>query len=226
MEENEKLANPVWFALQETHQKFATDYNGVRFYDSDICPFGAFEMLEQTPTAMETYAKTTTDFFVVGTKQPLHNTSTLFDKAITCEQMLLETLNPINYTYEIVKLTDTYIDEIYDLVWLVMPGYYKKRTFEMGDYYGIFIENKLVAVTGERIQLDNFIEVSAVVTHPDHTRKGLAQQLVAYTTEKILEKGKTPILHVAENNSGAIKLYEKVGFKSIRKMTWHHYISN
>ena len=73
------------------------------------------------------------------------------------------------------------------------------------------------------MQMNHFIEVSAVVTHPDYTRQGMAKELVAHVAQKILEKGKTPILHVAEENVGAIKLYEKLGFTSIRKMTWRHF---
>jgi len=38
----EKLKNPVWHSLQETHKEFLIDYNGVQFYKPDICIFGAF----------------------------------------------------------------------------------------------------------------------------------------------------------------------------------------
>jgi hypothetical protein len=34
----------------------------------------------------------------------------------------------------------------------------------LGDYYGIFKDNKLVAVTGERMKVNAFTEVSAIVT--------------------------------------------------------------
>ncbi|MGG8497363.1 GNAT family N-acetyltransferase [Tenacibaculum sp. TC6] len=219
----EKLSNPVWNALNETHKKFVIDYDGVRFYKPEICPFGAFMNLNKTKEAINYYAKLTDSFFIVG-NEPVHDSRVFLNKTVPCEQMIVNTLNEPNYTHTIEKLTTHHIEELYELVWLVMPGYYKKRTFEMGDYYGIFSNNKLVAATGERLQLDNFIEISAVVTHPNHTRKGLAKQLVAYTAKQIIEKGKIPILHVAENNLGAIELYKKLGFKSIRKMVWRHYL--
>lgn len=223
MDTFKKLENPVWHSLCETHEKYALTYNNVKFYPPDVCPFGAFTHFEDTQQAMIKYAELVKDFFIVG-EIPKKPVSIAFDRAVPCEQMVLETLVEPAYNHTIEKLTENHIQEIYDLVWLVMPGYYKKRTFEMGDYYGIFIDNKLVAITGERLQLNEFIEVSAVVTHPNYTRRDLAKQLVAHTCKKILNKGKTPILHVADKNVSAIKLYEKLGFKSIRKMVWRHYL--
>ena len=103
-----------------------------------------------------------------------------------------------------------------------MPGFYRKRGFEMGTYFGIYKDNKLVSITGQRMQTDDFIEVSGVVTHPDHTRNGYAQQLIAHTTKKILKEKKLPILHTNKGNT-AIPLYEKLGYKLTRDMNWWLY---
>ena len=72
------------------------------------------------------------------------------------------------------------------------------------------------------MQTNLFIEVSAVVTHPDYTRKGLAKQLIAHTTKEILKVNKTPILHTNKGNL-AIPLYEKLGYKLTRDMNWWTY---
>jgi predicted GNAT family acetyltransferase len=61
------------------------------------------------------------------------------------------------------------------------------------------------------MQMDDFIEVSAVITS-EHTGKAMQKQLVAYTANAILEQNKIPFLHVAAANIGAVKLYEKLGF--------------
>ena len=89
----------------------------------------------------------------------------------------------------------------------------------MGDYYGIYKNSQLVAVTGERMRMDGFIEVSAVITHPDHTGKGYAKQLVTHVVNAIFDKNNTPFLHVSEANFGAVKLYEKLGFRTRRKIS-------
>jgi hypothetical protein len=41
----------------------------------------------------------------------------------------------------------------------------------LGNYYGIYKDDQLVAVTGERMQMGDFIEVSAV--HPDTLEKDM-----------------------------------------------------
>lgn len=136
--------------------------------------------------------------------------------------MVLDTLIEVEITEKIVHLTSKYINEIYDLIWLVMPGFYQKKGFEMGNYYGIFKNDKLVAITGQRMQTDLFIEVSGVVTHPNYTGKRLAKQLVYHTTKEILKENKLPILHTNKGNP-AIGLYKKLGYTITRDMNWWFY---
>ena len=72
--------------------------------------------------------------------------------------------------------------------------------------------------------MDAYTEVSAVVTHPAHTGKGYAKKLVAYTANKIFAENKIPYLHVAETNTGAVALYEKIGFVTRRKISFWNFI--
>lgn len=219
-----KLQNPIWYSLSETHKKWCLEFNGVKFYNPEICPFGAFVDEEQTAEALNEYAKLTDKFFLVSScKNPTwdNNNVKLIQKIEGC-QMVLDRLIDTKITEEIVPLTSEYIDEIYNLVWLVMPGYYRKKTYNMGNYFGIFKDGKLVSITGQRMQTDDWIEVSAVVTHPDYTRRGLAKQLTAFVTQEIINDGKLPILHTTKGNT-AIKLYEKLGYKLTRDMNWWHF---
>ncbi|MDG2436226.1 MAG: hypothetical protein P8L89_03910, partial [Polaribacter sp.] len=47
-----KLKNPVWYSLKETHKKFTIEYDGVHFYQPDICIFGAFFDESKTAKAL------------------------------------------------------------------------------------------------------------------------------------------------------------------------------
>lgn len=220
----EQLKNPVWYSLQETHNKFLIELNEVQFYNPEVCTFGSFFDETKTTKASNEYLKTTDDFFFVSENQTpiIDDTKVFLEKKIDGFQMVLNKLTDVLITEKIVLLEKEFIDEIYDLIWLVMPGYYKKRTFEMGKYFGIFKNGKLVSITGQRMQTNHFIEVSAVVTHPNYIRKGLAKQLIAYTTKEILKENKTPILHTNKGNL-AISLYENLGYEITRDMNWWLY---
>jgi GNAT superfamily N-acetyltransferase len=217
----EKLKNPVWYSLNETHNTFLLEFDGVQFYQPDVCVFGAFFDASKTAKALNEYSKIADKFFLVSEKQtPITDTNNvILEKKIDGCQMVLENLIDLKITENIVLLTDNYIDEIYNLIWLVMPGFYKRRGFEMGKYFGIFKDSKLVSITGQRMQTDDFIEVSGVVTHPNYTKRGYAKQLVAYTTKDILKEKKLPILHTNKGNT-AIPIYEKIGYKLTRDMNW------
>tara|TARA_B110000902_G_scaffold16169_2_gene18904 strand:+ start:69 stop:755 length:687 start_codon:yes stop_codon:yes gene_type:complete len=217
----EKLKNPVWYSLNETHNTFLLEFDGVQFYQPDVCVFGAFFDASKTAKALNEYSKIADKFFLVTENQtPITDTNNvILEKKIDGCQMVLENLIDLEITENIVLLTDDYIDEIYDLIWLVMPGFYKRRGFEMGKYFGIFKDSKLVSITGQRMQTDDFIEVSGVVTHPNYTKRGYAKQLVAYTTKDILKEKKLPILHTNKGNT-AIPIYEKIGYKLTRDMNW------
>lgn len=215
------LKNPLWYALKETHNTFLLTYNGVNFYHPNICPFGAFQDTTKTAKALNAYSKLTDSFYLVSENDTptFDDTVVILDRKIECVQMGLHLFKPFNITDTIVPLTNKHSDEVYNLVWLVMPGYFKKQTFNMGKYFGIYKDDKLVAVTGQRMQTNHFIEVSAVVTHPDYTKRGLAKQLVTHTTKDILKTGKQVILHTTKGNP-AIKIYEQLGFQITRDMNW------
>jgi GNAT superfamily N-acetyltransferase len=214
-----KLDNPVWYSLSESHKEYALDYNGTKFYHPDYCPFGGAIDPESTSGAADNYSKLCQNFFIVGEKPNLPNHLKLIDELV-CLQMILYNTIDLQYTDEIIKLEERHRDALMELVKIVYPEYFKEKTADIGNYYGIFKGNQLVAMTGERMKMNEFTEVSAVITHPDHTGKGYAKQLVAYTANAIIKQNRTPFLHVSEKNYGAIKLYEKLGFKTRTKMSF------
>jgi len=217
--EDHKLDNPVWYALSENHSAFALDYDGTKFYNPDYCPFGSFILAESTLTAIKQYELLTDSFFIVGEKPEIDDSLTII-KELICLQMVIQDKIQLPIGTEIVKLTENHNAELLQLVNLVQPGYFKTQTPLLGNYYGIFKEAQLIAVAGERMKMNDFTEVSAIITHPDHTGKGYAKQLISHVVNSILDESKTPFLHVVENNIGAISLYEKLGFVTRRKISF------
>ena len=74
--------------------------------------------------------------------------------------------------------------------------------------------SRLAAMIGERLGMDEYQEVSAVCTHPDFNGRGYARQLLAMLSNDILERGRTPFLHVSLENGRAKTLYERMGYRT------------
>lgn len=197
LQDDNKLDNPVWFSLSECHNKFVIDYGTIKFYHPDFCPFGGFVKGSDTSSHIDEYSKLATDFFIVGQKPELSHQVKLKGEVV-CLQMIINEGIDLELNETIVKLTGQHFDALFNLINLVQPGYFKKKTASLGCYFGIFKNGDLIAVTGERMKMNDFIEISAVITHPGHIGKGYAMQLVAHTANNILARDKTPYLHVVE----------------------------
>ncbi len=221
----EKLDNPVWYSLSEAHSQFALDFDGLLFYQPDFCPFGGFERLDNLHSGIDSYRSLTNNFYIVGEK-PTFGNSVYLNKELICNQMFLENQKSVEIKEEIVPLhSPSQLKELFNLVNLVQPGYFRPKTANLGSYFGIYSNGKLVAVTGERMKMNDFTEVSAVVTHPEFTGKGFAKQLVTHTCNKVFAENKTPYLHVAETNTSAIQLYENLGFETRRKISFWNLVA-
>ncbi len=215
----DKLDNPCWYSLSETHASFSVMCDDVKFYQPDYCPFGAFNAIQSAAKYIDEYSSLTDNFYVIG-ERPLLSGAVSLKYELICLQMLIENNIETNMQENIVALTGEHANALQKLVDLVQPGYFKKKTHLLGSYFGILKNNELVAVAGERMQMNDFIEVSAIVTHPAFTGRGFAKQLIAHTVSSIFKKNKTPYLHVVESNTTAISLYKNLGFKERRKMSF------
>ncbi len=73
-------------------------------------------------------------------------------------------------------------------------------------------------MAGQRFHAGDFLEISAVCTHPDYLGNGYAGALMLNLAMEYIEHGKIPFLHVKKENAGAIKLYKKLGFTTRKEM--------
>ncbi|WP_395390833.1 GNAT family N-acetyltransferase [Novosphingobium sp. BL-8A] len=112
----------------------------------------------------------------------------------------------------IVALTAQDHAEMLELATLTQPGPFGTRTGELGDFWGIKEDGRLLAMAGQRTRTGTFIEVSAVCAHPDARGRGLAGLLSRRVAAAVLDGGRTPILHSYADNEAALSLYRKLGF--------------
>ncbi len=119
---------------------------------------------------------------------------------------------------EAVRLGPADVPEMLDLVTRTRPGPFLARTLELGTYLGIRRNGALVAMAGERLRPPGWTEISAVCTDPALRGQGLARRLVLAVAHGIQERGERPFLHTGADNTGAIRLYESLGFR-LRRTT-------
>lgn len=213
-----KLDNPAWHALNETHSNFALGNNFVKRYQSQIVAFAAFNHNIAKPQFDDVFQLNDSLFIIAGL--PLLAKNYVIEKIVEGVQMVCTKKIEIEITANIEKLTANDDEQIMTLVNEVYPGYYKSGTRLMGDYFGIKQNNKLVAMAGERIRMNSFTEISAVITHPSFAGRQFAQQLVTHIVNKNFASGTIPFLHTEQTNERAIKIYNYLGFEYRRNINF------
>ena len=219
------LENVIWYALTTRQAEFAERRDQACRFTQDVSPLGAFlEPSERGYESLESLvaAGESVGLFLDDPYQERPGWNVVGEAPLL--QMLCENGVPSSTPaagVEIVELGQCDTAEMQELAALTKPGPFAQRTRELGTYLGIRVQEKLVAMTGERMKVPGHTEVSAVCTHPDHVGKGYARTLMTEVMRRIHERHETPFLHVRRDNSGAIGLYKKLGFQE-RK--FGHYV--
>ncbi|NUT98345.1 MAG: GNAT family N-acetyltransferase [Saccharothrix sp.] len=209
------LDHAAWESLNGAHARFAERHGRVLRYQPDVAPFLAFP-----PDADERVWRDVADLVgpgevvAIGNLEPPPGWEVAFrgegvqlvDDGVRTEE------DP-----EAVRLTAADVPEMLDLVGRTKPGPFRPRTVELGTYLGIRREGRLVAMAGERLHPPGHTEISAVCTDAAFRGQGLATRLVRAVAHGIRERGETPIMHAAGDNTNAIRLYLSLGFRLRRR---------
>jgi ribosomal protein S18 acetylase RimI-like enzyme len=113
---------------------------------------------------------------------------------------------------ELCVLSEADIPEMLALTALTHPGPFRPQTYTLGTYLGIRVDRRLAAMSGQRMHLPGYREISAVCTHPDFQGRGYARMLVSRLVAETFDRGLMPFLHVEEANERAQALYSGLGF--------------
>jgi predicted GNAT family acetyltransferase len=223
----EKLfANPTWHALNSKHQKFAKCAGDACRYPADVGPLAAIRAPEVEPMLqLRSLLKAGESVWIIG-KEYSEVAGLVREETLECLQMVLpdDVVVPDTET-EIVELTDANAGEMVALTTLAFPGFFRRRTCEMGSYYGVRSSSgELITMGGERLKLDGFTEISAVCIHPAFRGRGLAAAIIWQVVREHRKEGVVSWLHVASTNRRAQELYLRMGFEEIRRVTLHRVV--
>ncbi len=208
------LDNPVYSALSGAHSQFAQVRGRARRYPVDVAPFLALPSSPSAQDWRDAAALVGPGAFAAVRLDPGDELPDAWQVVDTFDlvQMIGERVTGVDCP-EAIPLGAADVPEILELVAETEPGPFLTRTIELGDYLGIRCDGVLVAMAGERLRLDGWTEISAVCTKPDHRGRGLASQLVRALIASIQLRSQRVFLHVLSTNTGAIRLYEELGFR-------------
>lgn len=219
---NHVLHNPVFNALSTTDKHFNIGNEQVKFFDEEVSPFAGFaddnangfaQLQDLMPQGRKIlYA------LPVEINEP---TGWQVQQIFNGYQFVYEGPSIDGLFQNVVPLNETHVEEMITLTRLTKPGPFAKRTIEFGSYHGIFENGRLAAMTGQRLHINDYTEISAVCTHPDFLGKGYATILLQHQLQIILSSGNKAFLHVKKDNERAIAVYERLGFKISRPMNFY-----
>ncbi|WCT13105.1 GNAT family N-acetyltransferase [Mucilaginibacter jinjuensis] len=211
---NHVLDNPLYNALLSGNKHFASGTDDVKYFPKEVSPFAGTRDFNPTLiTALyDLLPNGRVVVFITAQQSDSLSPWEVVHQSAVYQMMGDQVAVSDNSHNEIVPLTVADVPQMLSLTKLTNPGPFEERTIEFGDYFGIFNDGQLVAMAGQRLHVGDYMEVSAVCTHPDHLGKGYARALILHTIKQIVALGKTPFLHVRTDNTRAIEVYKSMGF--------------
>ncbi|MGA0609717.1 GNAT family N-acetyltransferase [Caldimonas sp. KR1-144] len=216
---NQLLDNIIWHTLTGPHAKFSAGTASARRYASGFSPIVGFP----DPTApdfeaLRAFCAEGEHFYCDGWSGP-PPAGWQVDAETTMHKMVWDAPPPeADDAPEARRLDATHAQQALDLATLTRPGPFGLRTIELGEYFGVFDGERLIAMAGERMVAGPLREISGVCTLPEQQGRGLARRLIAKLVRRQMARGETPFLHVMSANTGARALYERMGFRTYKEV--------
>jgi GNAT superfamily N-acetyltransferase len=208
------LDNICWHALSGPQARFAAGRAAARRYAAGFSPIVAFADPKRPAFGdLAPYCETGEHFYCDGWsgRAPA---GWQVDAESTMFKMVWDGAAPADDDeLDALPLGAAHAAQALELATLTRPGPFGPRTIELGDYFGCFEGNRLIAMAGERMHAGTLREISGVCTHPDARGRGLARRLMLKLIRREVSRGERPFLHVMRENAGARGLYERMGFR-------------
>ena len=213
----QELENPIWAALTSAQQHFSIATGAARRYPAAVAPFIAVveEGVALTSADLEGVGD---GYYFLGAMPALPQGWSLQPLSGVL-QMVYEGGQVAAPDAAMIRVLAADDPAMVELTNIAFPGYFRPRTGEMGRYAGIHDDSgRLVALSGERMDLGHMREVSAVCTHPEFTGRGYARKLVEFIMHGMQQQGVRPMLHVGAANARAQALYRSMGYVATREL--------
>lgn len=212
------LANITWHTLAGPHACFAAGRGKARRYAPGFSPIVGFEDPAHPDFDALAACCTPGEHFYsdgwTGTAPPgwrIEQETTMF------KMVWHGDVPEADEAPDAIPLEAVHASRALDLAQRTRPGPFGPRTIELGEYFGCFDGERLVAMAGERMTAGPLREISGVCTDPADQGRGFARRLMLKLIRRQMQRGETPFLHVMRENAGARRLYAGMGFRDWRE---------
>jgi len=212
------LDNPIWTALTTKQAQHAHSSALARRFPPEMTLLGA--LAANTAMAFDSLAQLIQRDAVnlYFSSPPQIPAGWEIVRAVELHQMVQEAESPASVSNdsvpEIIELTPADVPEISVLYTATRPGRTLcPRIQKLGQFLGIREDGKLVAMGGLRLHLAGYREITTVATMPGHEGRGYATAIVMALMARIHTAGNKPFLTVRSDNTRAVEIYRRLGFK-------------
>lgn len=217
------LDNPIWTALTTKQAQHAHSSALARRFPPEMALLGALAAI--TPMAFDSLAQliqrdAVTLCFPAPPQLP---SGWEVVRSVELHQMVQEqealssspsSSAPGSSVTDVIELTPAEVPEMSEVYAATRPGRTLcPRIQKLGQFLGVREEGKLVAMAGLRLHFAGYHEITTVATLPAHEGRGHATALVRALVERIRARGERPFLTVRTDNTRAIEIYHRLGFK-------------
>jgi ribosomal protein S18 acetylase RimI-like enzyme len=220
------LDNPFFSALTTIHAGIAVHADEVLRYPAEVAPFLGIPNADAVlDAALPALLPPGDSVLLLGVMPAALPDGWVLEPFADLAQLHCDHELDVIDGPEIVELREAERADVLALTALVYPHYFRTRTMDLGRYFGMYMPDaagnvRLAAMIGERLGAPGFREMSAICTHPEFLGRGYARRLTAFLTNETLRAGKQPFLHVAYSNARAKVLYEQMGYRLRRDITF------
>jgi ribosomal protein S18 acetylase RimI-like enzyme len=213
------FVNPVFTALESNHRHFAITSGGALRYPAAVTPFAAIR--SPTTVALSDLCSLLVPeesvwVAALGKASPADAGLVVLSAIDVLQMVLPPEIELPAPDPEVRSLDGSHAAEMVALTDIAFPGFFRRRTCEMGAYFGIYSDRQLVSMGGERLRFPGYSELSGICTHPAHRGQGHAARMLLHLARLERSRGIVPWLHVTATNRNAVDLYLRLGFETVR----------
>ena len=147
---------------------------------------------------------------------PITHVFYLWEETVPMWRMVLKPSSFRPAKGDCVRLEHVHYDQLVELYTLYRISAFSPAQLQQGIFYGVLVRGQIVSVAGTHLISPTYsvAAVGNILTHPDYRERGYGTAATSAVVAELLQRGiRDIILNVGQDNTGAIRIYERLGFR-------------